>query len=88
MERIEIILDAREYAFKMGAEEMVLREPSVAEDFKFESDLSRFKPEKVEDIIDHYHNFLISLGGKKEILIKLALRHLIEIIETLKGKKK
>ena len=88
MERIKIVLDVKEYAFEMGAEEMILREPSVEEHFVFESELSSFKPEQVVEIIAHYHTFLISLGGNIEMLKKLALRHLREMIETLKGKKK
>jgi len=88
MNIIDIDLDIREFKIKMGAEEMVLREPSVGQQFDFDASIRDIDASKPKDLFEAYKSYFLSLGGQAELIEKMSLRHLMQLMDALSGKKK
>lgn len=88
MNIIDIDLDIREFKIKMGAEEMVLREPSVQEQFSFDAAIKKLDADEPGQLFSAYKEYFSALGGEDRLIEKMSLRHLIQLMDALSGKKK
>ena len=88
MERIEVDLDLREYAIKIGAEEMILCEPTLEQQFSFDAKLKGIDEKNPDKMFALYNEFLMALGAKEELIKKLSLRHIKKLTEAFTDKKK
>lgn len=88
MERIEIELDLREYVIKIGAEEMILCEPTLEQQFSFDAKLKGIDSEDPGKMYALYKEFLMELGAKADLVKKMSLRHIQKLTEAFTDKKK
>jgi hypothetical protein len=81
-------LDSTEFSIKFGDSVMLLREPTLMEQLRFEKGISELESKPVEEMYDFYKGYLVALGGDDKLIEKLSMNQFMSVLEIVQGKKK